>query len=377
MLALVSATSRHASSGRLAFLRALACVLLVATPSLAQEPAQDASAPAASATPASYSFFPLDYEASRGLRFGNSGLTIGGFGTFEIEREDGEPGELALDGINFLVGYEPTDRLHLFAELEVGDLLAWETDASSVESDPRANFERLYAEYTHSDALSIRFGKFQTPVGRWNLAPAEPFVWTVTQPASVELGLDEHQTGVAIYGSFHPRGRVVSYQVFGQVLDAFDVESDESPAERSVGARLEYGDAQGDWSFGGALLANEKRGAWTTQGAADAKWQASDRLELTSELHVSRGDISGRDFWGAFVEGAYALDRLSPKLSRLYLVGRVEHYDASAARAAQLFDVGLTWLPREWLNLKAGYRAVTHESDELRSGLHVSFSVLF
>jgi hypothetical protein len=375
MPAPTSAISRHASSSGLTLVRRLALALLFALPALAQE-AEPASA-AQGASQAAYSFTPLDYEPGRGLRFGSSGLSIGGFSTFEIEREDGEPGELALDSINFLVSYEPTDRLHFFAELEVGDLLAWETNQSDVESDPRANFERLYAEYTHSDALNLRFGKFQTPVGRWNLAPAEPFVWTATQPASVELGLDEHQTGVAIYGSFHPKNRVVSYQVFGQVIDAFDVESDESPAERSVGARLEYGDARGNWSFGGAVLANEKDGAWTTQGAVDAKWRATDRLELTSELHVSGGDIPGRDFWGVFVEGAYPLDRLSPKLSRLYLVGRAEHYDAAGERATQVFDFGVTWLPREWLNLKAGYRALTHENGELADGLHVSISVIF
>ncbi|MBM4383127.1 MAG: hypothetical protein FJ091_07115 [Deltaproteobacteria bacterium] len=259
----------------------------------------------------------------------------------------------------------------------MGDLASWETSGGAVASDPRANFERLWVEYGLSDALNVRFGKFQTPVGRWNLAPAEPFVWTPTQPASVELGLDEHSTGVAIFGSFHPEDRVVSYQVFGQVIDTFDVESDESPAERSVGVRLEYGEARGAWSFGGAVLANEKNGAWTTQGALDAKWRATDRLELTSELHVSSGDIPGRDFWGVFVEAAYPLDRVSPKLARLYLVGRAEHYDAADGRAAQIFDFGVNWLPREWLNLKAGYRAVTHENAELASGLHASFSVLF
>jgi hypothetical protein len=311
--------------------------------------------------PPDYTLGPLEYRVARGVRFGDSGLTIGGFTTFELERPDEEPAELALDGINFLAQFEPVDSFRVFAELEVGDLASWETSGGPVESDPHANFERLYAEYSHGDALSVRFGKFLTPVGQWNLAPAEPFVWLPTQPAILEFGIDEHQTGVALFGSFYPRQRRVSYWVYGQVIDAFDVESDETPAHRSVGA---------------PLLASERGGAWTTTGGLDAKWRG-ERLELSSEVLVSGGDIAGRDFWGAFVEAAYPLDRLSPKLARLYLTGRVEHFDPRGADATQLLDFGFTWLPKEWLNFKLGYRAAIHDGAELGDGVKLTLSVLF
>ena len=353
--------------------------LLFGAAAFAQEPLAD-EASAASATGDAehvFSLGPLEYTTARGLRFGDSGLTIGGFSTFEIDRENGEPANLALDNLNFLALYEPVDSLRVFAELEIGGLLGWETDSSNVTSSPKANFERLYLEYSASDALNFRVGKFLTPVGRWNLAPAEPFVWTATQPRILERGLDEHQTGVAIFGSFYPEKRAVNYWIYGQVIDAFDEESDETPAERSVGGRIEYGEARGAWSFGSSLLASELDGAWSTAGGVDAKWRVTDRLELSSELLVSGGDIPGRDFWGMFVEGAYPLDRLSPKLTKLYLVGRAEHFDVAGERATQIFDFGLTWLPAPWLNLKAGYRAPTHSSADLRAGLDVSISVVF
>jgi hypothetical protein len=323
-----------------------------------------------------FSLGPLDYRAARGIRFGDTGLTIGGFTTFELERADGDPADIALDGINLLALYEPVDSFRVFAELEIGDLASWRTSGGSVKSSPDANFERLYAEYSHSDALNVRVGKFLTPVGQWNLAPAEPFVWTPTQPAILELGIDEHQTGVAIFGSFYPEQRVVRYWVYGQVIDAFDAESDEVPAERSVGARLELGDARGAWTVGSSLLASELNGAWTTTGGLDAKWRG-ERIELSSELLVSGGDIPGRDYWGAFVEAAYPLDRLSPRLAKLYLVGRLEHFDASGAKAVQLVDFGLTWLPKDWLNLKAGYRAAIHDAGDLSDGVKITISVLF
>jgi hypothetical protein len=395
MSELTPATSTHASTrgGAPSALRGSAAYALLAllcagaafaqdaepaaATSAASEGAPADAAPAASAEGERvFALGPLEYRTARGVRFGESGLTVGGFTSFELERRDEGPAEIALDSINFLALYEPVDSFRADAELEVGGLASWETSGGPVESSPKANFERLYAEYSHSDALNVRVGKFLTPVGQWNLAPAEPFVWTPTQPAIIELGLDEHQTGIAISGSFYPEKQVVRYWVYGQVIDAFDVEKDETPAERSAGARLELGDARGTWTVGSSLLGSELGGAWTTTGGVDAKWRG-ERLELSSELLISGGDIPGRDFWGAFLEAAYPLDRLSPRLAKLYLVGRLEHFDARGAEATQLVDFGLTWLPQEWLNLKAGYRAAIRDQGSLVDGLKVSVSVLF
>jgi hypothetical protein len=401
MSALTPANWAHASSSApalSALRRSLASALLAlcfANAALAQDAASDApavegaaahddSTTATAAEPAPetsaegepvFTLGPLEYRAARGLKFGDSGLTLGGFTTFELERPDEGATALALDNVNLLALYEPVESFRVFAELEVGDLLFWQS-GESVDSSPHANFERLYVEYSHSDALNVRFGKFLTPVGQWNLVSAEPFVWTATQPAIVELGLDEHQTGVAVFGSLYPAKRRVSYWLYGQVIDAFDVQSDETPAARSVGARLETSDARGEWTLGGSLLASRLDGAWSTTGGVDAKWRGQ-RLELSAEILASGGDIPGRDYWGAFVEAAHPLDLLSPRLAKLYLVGRVEHYDPSGERSTELIDFGLTWLPRDWLNLKAGYRAAIHDRAGLRDGIKFSISVLF
>ena len=392
MTAFTPARSTHPSTrcGALFVLRrslgGALLALLLGGAALAQEAASEEPEAAGNTGPAPetsaegrpvFSLGPLEYRAARGFRFGDSGLTIGGFSTLELDRLRAGPTALAIDSLNFLALYEPVDSFRVFAELEIGGLLAWDSAEKEVDSSPHANFERLYAEYSASDALNLRFGKFQTPVGRWNLAPAEPFTWLSTQPAILEFGLDEHQTGVALFGSFYPEKRVLSYWVYGQVLDAFDEEGDDIPAHRSVGGRIEYGDARGAWSFGGSLLASELAGAWSTAGGVDAKWRMGERLELSSEWLVSRGDIPDRDYWGAFVEAAYPLDQLSPKLAKLYLVGRFEHFDVVGDRPVEIIDFGLTWLPAEWLNLKAGYRVLTHRDRNLSDELKISISVLF
>jgi hypothetical protein len=318
----------------------------------------------------------IEYHAGRGLRFGDTGLTIGGFTTFELNRAEGEPAEIALDSLNFLIDYEPIPPLDLFAELEVGDLAELDTGDGDVTSDPDLTVERLHADWSVSDAVNFRVGKFQTPVGRWNLVPAEPFVWTAEEPVTVEQGFDEHQTGVALFGSTFRGSRTLGYWLYGQVVDELDTPSDESPADRSAGARLEYGSSRGEWSVGTSFLSSKKDGHWSQLGGLDAVLRRGP-VELTTEVLVQGGDIPGRDLWGAHVLAVYDLQSLTPRLNGLYLVGRYEHFHPSQARRANVFDVGLTWIPVHWLNLKLGYRFADRETREVERRLRASISVLF
>ncbi len=320
---------------------------------------------------------PIEYFAGRGMRFGRTGLRIGGFSTVEIEREEGESGEIALDSLNFLISYQPIDRLRIFSEIEVDGLLRVRTDDGEVESDPDANFERLYADWSQNDALNLRVGKFQTPIGRWNLVPAEPFTWMATDPVQIDRAFDEHQTGLALFGSFYPGGKQLKYWVYGQVFDPLDPSDDPEPADRSVGGRLEFGDELAGWSVGSSFLASEVDRRWSYLGGLDAEWRRGN-LELTSELVIGGGDVPERDLWGVYVQAAYGLRGLHPVLRKLYAVGRYEYFDPTdSGDDSNIGDLGLTWVPKSYLIFKAGYRFTDRETEDVRRGFFGSFSVLF
>jgi hypothetical protein len=320
---------------------------------------------------------PIDYHAGRGLHLGRTGLTIGGFTTFEYQDEEGENGVLELDSINFLVLFEPIDALRLFAEIEVGGLFTWEPEADRVDSHPDETIERLYLDWSRSDALNVRLGKFQTPVGRWNLVPAEPFVWTASEPVLLERAFDEHQTGGALFGSLYPGSNTLNYWLYGQFIDPLDADEDPEPAERSAGGRLEYGGPLGDWSVGVSMLASERKGEWTYLGGLDWLWQIGP-LELTSESVFARGDIPDRDLWSVYLQGVYDLGSLSRILRGFYFVARYEHFDPDGSTEdANLWDLGITWMPVPYLNIKAGYRLSDRQTEDVREGLTASLSVLF
>jgi hypothetical protein len=359
-------------------LLALACLLGLASAAGAQQPASSAPVPSADRPVFSLDspLGPVEYVAGRGLRVG-SALTIGAFTTVEVDDDEAEPGTIELDGVNFLLLFEPIDALRFFAELEVGDLLSYEPGADDVDSNTELDTERLYLELSRSDALNLRLGKFQTPVGRWNLVPAEPFVWTASDPVLVERAFDEHQTGGALFGSFYPGSHTLSYWLYGQFVDPLDPDTDSEYADRSVGGRLEFGGPLEDWSVGTSLLLSERKDDWNTLGGLDAVARFGP-LELTTEFAAVSDGIPERSLWGIYLQGVYDLGSASRILRDFYFVARYEHFDPrGTSEDANLWDLGITWIPVDYLNIKAGYRLSDRQTEDVRDGLTASLSVLF
>ncbi len=313
----------------------------------------------------------ISYRPARGIRFGDTGLQVGGFSTLEFERVEHEPFELAWDSVNFLVLYEPIERFRIFSELEVGGIFTYEQH-EPVETNATLNTERLFGELSLSDRWNLRFGKFQTPIGRWNLVPAEPFVWTASTPVLLETAIDEHQTGVALQGTFFPTAGSVDYWVYGQVMDPLDPSDTPSPLDRSVGGRIQFTRPMRDWSVGGSFIASDRKGEWTALAGLDAEFHAGP-FELLTEALYQSGDIPDRDIAAIFVQGRFEV------LRGLHLLTRYEFFDRLGSRGDRVHvgDMGFAWQPVDWLILKTTYRVSDKETDDVERGVSASLSVVF
>jgi hypothetical protein len=362
-------------SGSLALFCAVApCLAAQAQPTLFAEPGP-------SSDDALFSFDtrigPIDYVSGRGLRLGRTGLHIGGFSSLEFDKQQGESGTLELDSLSFLVGWRPVEFFQAFTEVEIGKLLLYETGSDSVHSNPDAKFERLYADLTWDDALNLRVGKFQTPVGIWNLVPEEPFTWTANEPVLVETAFDEHQTGGAVFGTTYPGSGTLSYWVYGQFMGPLDPSQTPPPAQKSAGGRVSYGSSTGDWAIGSSFLASQVDGGWSYLGGLDGFWQVGP-VELQTEWAIVRGEPSQRNLWSIYTQGVYNLGYHSEWLRSLNVVGRYEYFDPlHGERGSNIGNVGLAWLPARFLVLKAGYQFTDHQTALVARGLFTSFSILF
>ncbi|MGH8576166.1 MAG: hypothetical protein ACREXX_12495 [Gammaproteobacteria bacterium] len=314
----------------------------------------------------------IDYHAGRGLRLGNTGLTIGGFAIVNAERLEGGESRGELEGPTFLFSFEPVPFLRGFAELETTELAHVRSGQSGIRSTPGVDVERLYGEAGLNDALNLRLGKFQTPIGRWNVAPAEPFVWTTSEPLIIEDVFDDKTTGAMLRGSFFPRDGALSYSLYGAFFDPIDPDAEAPPAKHSAGAYLEWA-SLGGWSVGASYFASETTtGKWHHLGGADLLWHPTDRVELTVE-----GIFGEAPRENGMLTGFYA-QAVVETLPTLYAVGRYEHFEpAGDDPAIDLLDVGFAWVPFYWLRLKADYRFADHLDERSAPGLRASFSILF
>ncbi|MGH7859423.1 MAG: hypothetical protein ACREQY_19025, partial [Candidatus Binatia bacterium] len=314
----------------------------------------------------------IEYHPGRGLRVGDTGLTVGGFATAEAEGLEGGESRGGVEGVNHFLFLDPVPFVHLFTELEVARLAESESGRDGVRSDPAVEVDRLYADVAASDALNVRFGKFLTPIGQWNQAPAEPLVWTTSEPLIVEEVFDESVTGAMAWGAAFRRGGALSYSFYGTFLDPIAPDRDAPPAEHSAGARLEWA-SLGGWTVGASYFASEAREReWNHLGGADVLWQPPGRVELSGEAAFGEGTREEGALWGLYAQAVIEM------LPTLYAVGRYERFDPpGSGRAVDLFDVGLAWVPVYYLRLKADYRFADHFDDLAAPGFRSSLSVLF
>jgi hypothetical protein len=313
----------------------------------------------------------ITYDAGRGLRLGRTGFTLGGFATAEVEAPEGGGSNGGADG-NLFVFFDPISFFHVFSELEFGNLATIESGSSGIRSDPEVEVERLYLDLDATDAAHVRFGQFFTPVGRWNLTHAEPFVWTTTEPVIVEDVFDEIVTGAMLWGSLFPPNAALSYSLYGTFLDHMAPDPDAPPAERSLGAHLEWASLHG-WAVGLSYFASKRPDDdWHNLGGIDGLWQPHPRVELTGEAIFGEGSQENGALWGLYTQAVVETVRT------LYVVGRYEHFDPPRhGRTLNLFDVGLTWVPRYYLRLKADYRFANHNTERAPAGFFSSVSILF
>jgi hypothetical protein len=241
-----------------------------------------------------------------------------------------------------------------------------------VQANPKLEFNRLYLDLRASDALNLRFGKFLTPIGRWNVVRIEPLLWTTSEPLIIDRVFDGTATGAMLHGSVFPRGGALSYSLYGSFFKPFNVAPDEHAARRNAGAHLEWASLQG-WTVGASYFASQMRnGDWNHLGGADLLWQPHERVEVSGEALFGEGSRENGALWGLYAQTVMETVRT------LYLVGRYERFDPpGSGRAINLFDLGFAWAPVPYLRFKADYLMADHRDELAEPGLRLSFSILF
>jgi len=346
--------------------------------------------------------------------FGDGPIQLGGWANVTLGRAWRPDGTRKLDVTDLAAAVMAWGQLgaraSYFVEMDVAKRTAetW----TGQESDQRFQPVRMYLEYTFTDMLRVRAGRFLTPIGEWNEAFAAPLTWTPTRPLATFRPFAKSLTGLLVAGSGSLGGHDAGYALFWAPQGDFDHDYDdpqESSFKNAVGGRAavelrpgvlfgvsaarlrrsrphdsesaEYGEGYevipgvdvGDPVPRDTLapppLRDEDVAPRTLLGA-DFRWNGT-RAELQAEgtwlLHSGAAAYEG----GAFVLGALRL------AGPVWSVGKLERYQPVGGGTANLGYLGLTARPGSHFVIKAGREFADRTSPRIPDGWFFSLSSIF
>jgi len=327
------------------------------------------------------------YQLGQGLHFPNQGLDVGGYLSLQYDNLRHQTPVFSVHDLSLFVNKRFGARWNVFTEMEVGDALKVTTEGH-VSHSPEFDIERLYADYRVGPAVTLRFGKFLTPVGRWNMVHADPLVWTVSRPLTTTAAFARHATGAMMYGSVPAVGHDLDYWVFADdtaQLDplqrkeaAFDTPGSTltmtNNFNRAVGGRLLYHFMRDRLSVGASYLHFEMKHPRQDKNlfGLDFYWKAR-YLELSGEaVYRAIKGSSESDERGGFIQAVVPIPH------HLYLVGRHERYRATVLTANPTINTfGITYRPRPPISVKLEYRTGANNEQVAPDGWLGSLAILF
>lgn len=312
------------------------------------------------------------YELGRGLALGDSGFTLGGYATARAEDTDGGDPRAAFSHLSLMLWWQGSGRFKFFTEADLEDAFA--TRRPRVEDERFVALERFYGDYAFSDAITVRAGKFLTPIGRWNQIHADPLVWTTSRPLVTDTVFPGTATGVMLFGTLPLIDREVEYAVFQALGPEWRRKPAEDPFSEARGLRFNV-------PVTTALQAGLSLAAFEQEGRRDERkhllgldflWSRA-RWEFSGEA-VYRDSSQGPEQ----VEKGGFLQAVVPLGGRLYGVGRIESLRvAGSDSASRIAIVGLNYRYGRAVSLKAEWLRGSHLSDGVSQGVLASVSVLF
>lgn len=324
------------------------------------------------------------------------GLTFSGYATSEflvpdarsrtqpslagtVNDDDSQAGHhtrLDVSHVSGIAWWEPSAAWKVLGEVDLQDIVQVPAHSSEdgKSSEPYVALDRLYVDYHATDAVSLRAGKFLTPIGRWNQEHSDPQVWTVLRPLISQSAFPTSATGAMVFGSAPVGPQWFDYQVYVSDGGEWRPTPRSHPFDSAIGARVST-ELDPSFQLGVSVSRFRQDGYGASRFnlvGADFSWHVFGS-EISGEAIQRRGrDANVGEEHGWFVQAAV------PVANRWWAVGRVEDYrravDDSESRTALL---GLVYRSgRHWV-FKTEWAHAGGSANGLPSGLLSSLTVAY
>lgn len=305
------------------------------------------------------------YKLGEGVKLSSSlPIYIGGYISLEY-RETEHQYTYNVDDIA-LMSYANINRFSYMVELEYKEFYQkkYINNIADESTNSKLYTERLYVDYNYNENYLLRLGKYNSPIGFWNLLPINVLRSTTSSPMTNELIYPTFTTGV-----------LLSYLYFSQDEIQVDV-----ILQHNDSIDTSYNNYKIDKHYGlGATYTRNNFSTKVNFGSFHQKQEDQTLYYLLSTKY----ETNNFEIMGAFGEQYSSNLNLNNKASYIqylyhinqkhHAILRVESYKDSSNDEAFVV-VAYTYRPLYPIALKSEYQI--HKDDDINQFL-ISLSVLF
>ncbi len=144
------------------------------------------------------------YELGKGFQIPSLPFYVGAYMSLDYKNMTNE-NIYRIDDLAVL-GYGDYDKFSYMAEVEYKEFLSktYKGDESYISRDMQLHIERVYIDYNYNENYMFRIGKYNSPIGFWNLLPVNVLKQTTSNPISTNIIYPKFTTGGGLsYSSFN------------------------------------------------------------------------------------------------------------------------------------------------------------------------------
>ncbi len=311
-----------------------------------------------------------EYYLGEGMQVQDLPLYLGGYISLDYKSSQTED-RYRINDVAFLA-YGNHKKFSYVAEFEAKEFYTkrYTTEADSSTYNSRVYAERVFLNYTLNENYQLKIGKYNSPVGLWNLYPINVFRETTSNPASTYIIYPKYTTGLlASYQSFGDGELSIDYML--QHNEDVDHEYNNYEIDKHYGFGVSYQVDDYSAKINGGHFHKVNLGALEDElyyVLLSAKYE-TDTYQVLSELGKQRSNDKVTTNYAGYIQGLYRYTQ------KHIAVMRVEAIDDRVNNInEELIILGLTYRPLYPVAIKYEYRF--HSQNKLNQSL-ISLSVLF
>ncbi|MCK5706881.1 MAG: hypothetical protein KAI43_04450 [Candidatus Aureabacteria bacterium] len=177
------------------------------------------------------------------VKEGGGDYTLPIHGFFNVNYADpnypGREGTFDQENFNIYLDYVLDENFKFFGEIGTRHGEEIDVDLTSVNGVGEVNIVRAWLDWKKSDALILKFGKFLTPYGKWNLEHSPAVYLSIWDPLLIRRDLfPKSVTGVQLYGT-RPLGAAdLIYNVYLGNGKGWRAHSADDNTNKGIGTRI-------------------------------------------------------------------------------------------------------------------------------------------